>query len=468
MSQEPNPFSFCPIGSSGDLLSEKYGVNNLARSRLHAGSGARVQKVLKKAMSGLPITISVLGGSISACHGAGDDPIAPGCWPARLFNWWNEVFPHPASELTNGAMRKTDSSYYAFCNSHHVPDHTDLVILEFDSDDPAEAEWRNHFELLMRSLLTRPDQPAVLVLGHFSPHRQAQYGYHGAEVLHSSVAQFYDVPHISTKPTLYAPYISDPSSIRSLYADPLLANPAGHGLLSDMLVSYFQSQICTVWNSLSSPEALLADTGAGAGGIFGGAGQRKGDVDAGAGAVKAAGAVGDHPNFAGVGALLDTKVPPFMLTTRPEEFEDFREAVPFCVSANDLINPLPPSLFYGSGWHAYHPSQPKDGDQTHYWYSTLPTSRLRVPVRIGAGDVGIYYMQEPRSGGASSAAECWVDDNYGGAVAIGNGADIDQARPGLKIIDRKVAAGSHFVECELLGEEGHSVPAFKILGVFAT
>jgi hypothetical protein len=46
------------------------------------------------------------------------------------------VFPHPANELTNGAVKRTDSAYYAYCSRHHLPDQTDLVILEFDTSDP--------------------------------------------------------------------------------------------------------------------------------------------------------------------------------------------------------------------------------------------------------------------------------------------------------------------------------------------
>ena len=119
------------------------------------GTGARVQRVLNRAMSGAPITISILGGSsesrlssttrsreimkltiVSACTGAGDDPVGNSCNPHKFFDWWNTVFPHPANELTNGAVKKTDSAYYAYCNSHHMPDKTDLVILEFDAADP--------------------------------------------------------------------------------------------------------------------------------------------------------------------------------------------------------------------------------------------------------------------------------------------------------------------------------------------
>jgi hypothetical protein len=43
-----------------------------------------------------------------------------------------------------------------------------------------------------------------------------------------------------------------------------------------------------------------------------------------------------------------------MINTRPGD-SPFEEIQPCCVSANDLINPLPPSLFYGSGWSTQHP-----------------------------------------------------------------------------------------------------------------
>ena len=123
---------------------------------MHLGSGARIQRVLNKALAGQSVTISVLGGSgmpfslssfytsnstcerlppVSACHGAGDDPISPTCYPSRFFQWWNTVFPHPATELTNGALRRTNSGYFGYCNSHHLPDQTDLVIIELDTED---------------------------------------------------------------------------------------------------------------------------------------------------------------------------------------------------------------------------------------------------------------------------------------------------------------------------------------------
>jgi hypothetical protein len=60
---DPNPFAFCPMFGPGDEIGKKYGSLALSQSRLHLGSGGRVQRVIHKALLGQPVTISVLGGS---------------------------------------------------------------------------------------------------------------------------------------------------------------------------------------------------------------------------------------------------------------------------------------------------------------------------------------------------------------------------------------------------------------------
>ncbi|KAI0943672.1 hypothetical protein AcW1_002773 [Taiwanofungus camphoratus] len=495
------PFSFCPALGPGDELVSKYDPVTLSKTRFHLGSGARIQRVINKALSGLPVTISVLGGSVSACHGAGDDPLSPDCYPARFFNWWNDVFPHPASELTNGAMRRTNSAYFAFCNAHHIPDVADLVIVELDVDDTKDSVSLDEFELLIRSILIRPDQPAVLILGHFSPQVAQANGFGGPDHWHSLVAQFYDVPHISIKPLLYPSFMSDTSSINHYFADPILANSMGHEVIADVLISYFQSQICAAWAAvtgathelLPAPAApIFADNNAkqptDARGLFGGVAQRKGaagaaapeafwpDAEAGTDAnanlppllepnTNAKAAVRPHPNL---------RVPPTLINSRPADLEvhPFVEVAPYCVSANDLINPLPLSSFAGSGWAAFHP-RPGSADlssHAHYFYSSLPTSKLRVSIQVGAGDIGVYYVKEPSSAvGLGSAVECWVDDNYAGAVVIENAAQIGEPTPSLEMIDHHVASGSHYVECQLMGEEDdRNIPPFRIIGIFST
>ncbi|KAJ3501251.1 hypothetical protein NLJ89_g9424 [Agrocybe chaxingu] len=473
----PNPFAFCPVYGPGDELGAKYGALALSKSRLHLGSGGRVQRVLNRALAGQPVTISVLGGSISACHGAGDDPISPKCYPSKFFQWWNSVFPHPASELTNGAMRRTNSGYFGFCHSHHLPDVTDLVIIELDTEDPPGQEMMENFEILIRSILLRPDQPAVVILGHFSPQVHHAHGFAGPDHWHSIVAQFYDVPHISIKSALFPDYMRDTKLIDKYYTDPILANPLGHDVISEILVAYMQSQICTAWSVAHGAafDSVPVHTPGESGdtpGLFGGVGQRKGvpepkkknEDDENNRKVDSLAPKDPHHALLGV--------PPGRINTRPNSNRAYEELAPFCVSANDLINPLPPSLFYGSGWFAYHPSgSGRSALKTaaHYWYSTLPTSKLRIPIQVGAGDIGIYYVKEPVSQvEEGSAVECWVDDNYGGAKIIENAADVGEPTPALEIIDHYVSRGSHYVECQLSGEEGQGVPSFKIIGIFAT
>ncbi|KAF8689676.1 hypothetical protein AX14_003219 [Amanita brunnescens Koide BX004] len=486
-----NPFDFCPAHGPADEVGNKYGAVRLGQSRMHVGSGARVQRVLNRALAGYPVTISVIGGSISACHGAGDDPIAPKCYPSRFFQWWNSVFPHPASELTNGAMRRTDSRYFGFCSAHHLPDHTDLIIVELDSDDQPDPTSMEQFEILIRSLLTRPEGPAVILLGHFSQQTYQTHGYAGPDHWHNTVSRFYDVPHLSTKPILLPDYLRDQTSIAKYFADPVLANPAGHEILNDVLVSFFQTQICTAWNvahgkafdvvPLLTPGNLPADTGH----LFGGVGQRQGvpeppndkkaEMEPGLphdAPPEPKRAIPDHIIHA-IRQNGQLRVPQGRINTRPGASDrPFQEIAPFCVSANNLINPLPPSLFYGSGWSAYHPptfGSPNLHVAGHYWHSTLPTSKLRVPIQVGAGDIGIYYLKEPVSQiGEGSEISCWVDDNVSGAKTIENAANIGEPTPTLEVIDHFVTRGSHYVECQLMGEEGQKVPMFKIMGIFAT
>lgn len=57
------PFSFCPALGPNDDLTAKYDPVSLSKTRFHLGSGARIQRVINKALAGLPVTISIIGGS---------------------------------------------------------------------------------------------------------------------------------------------------------------------------------------------------------------------------------------------------------------------------------------------------------------------------------------------------------------------------------------------------------------------
>jgi hypothetical protein len=60
----------------------------------------------------------------------------------------------------------------------------------------SDRETVENFELLVRSILLREDQPAIVILGHFSPQVHQTSGFGGPDIWHNIVAQFYDVPHV--------------------------------------------------------------------------------------------------------------------------------------------------------------------------------------------------------------------------------------------------------------------------------
>ena len=255
--------------------------------------------------------------------------------------------------------------------------------------------------------------------------------------------------HYSVKGLLYEEYLVNPQKVRqSYFLDPILANAKGHELLADTVIAYLESEVCLVWDAeyetLGQPQSSFFGASGGvavpAGGedappsLLGGKGLRK-SGDAGLDAEDSStsqngpGGIGflnnrktNTGNLGGLG-----RIPPFRITDRPHTLQHFREIKPNCASANDLINPLPASVFAGSGWEPVAP-KPDDEDERHYWTSDTPGSLLKVPVKVGSGDIAVYYLKGPASEGWGTVL-CWVDDNTGGAVELRGSWDRDYAQP---------------------------------------
>lgn len=171
---------------------------------------------------------------------------------------------------------------------------------------------------------------------------------------------------------IYEQYLHDAEQTRStFYHDATHANPDGHDLIADVLISYLMSQICSGWLTLQghSFDALTLGTdsdglSSSTPSLLGGVGLRKGMPGQESGDGESTG-TSLTDKFHGL------RVPQARLADRPQNVKDFREIEPFCVAANDLINPLPPSLFYGSGWKLYVPPKGAVKEDRHYWSADL-------------------------------------------------------------------------------------------------
>src|SRR5512137_2476004 len=139
----------------------------IARSVVTAGDTARLQQALAKGRRGEPVTVAVIGGSITAGAGASSREKNYG---SLLAQWWRETFPKAKIELVNAGIGATGSNYGALRAQRDLLDRRpDFVVVEYGVNDPNTRSSAETLEGLIRQILKQPQQPAVVLL--FMMHR---------------------------------------------------------------------------------------------------------------------------------------------------------------------------------------------------------------------------------------------------------------------------------------------------------
>jgi hypothetical protein len=143
------------LASSSALSSEI-----VARSQLSAGDPGRLINLFAKARRGEPITLGVIGGSITVGAFA---TRAQNSYAGRLLTWWRQQFPRCDIRMVNAGLGGTGSMYGALRVGKDLLSSTpDFVVIEFAVND----NWTDGeaFEGLVRQVLAQPNLPAVLLL----------------------------------------------------------------------------------------------------------------------------------------------------------------------------------------------------------------------------------------------------------------------------------------------------------------
>lgn len=188
---------------------------SLRRGLYSIGDPARMRRFVHKLLSGDPISVSTLGGSVTAGQGA----LHGGPYVARWFNWLREISPSPTASvdhtLKNPAFGGSTSGIFTVCVNDMVQDDVDLVVVEFAlNDGPGTHEQfkdplRLSMERLFRKLLALPNKPAVVLLNHYGWLRCGQPGTHlanyacSAENEFNVIGQYYGLPSLSIRAAAY-------------------------------------------------------------------------------------------------------------------------------------------------------------------------------------------------------------------------------------------------------------------------
>ncbi|GAA6049523.1 hypothetical protein JCM3770_000829 [Rhodotorula araucariae] len=234
-------------------LLQVYGRYGLRLSRMHEGSGYRVQRVLERLERGEHIKAAVIGGSVSSGHGMSKDGVPSTydaikeTWHTYVSSWLNQTYG--PQDFINGAMAATDSGFFRFCWPERVraeEQAPDLVFIELDVNDVADETSRRGAESLVRSILLLPNKPAVLFVGAFALVSQSgKDGILNGGDAHTPVAAFYDIPQISLRGPLLPALMQNHSLAQPWFNGDVrhIAAPL-HRALGDMVVAYLQEQRC--------------------------------------------------------------------------------------------------------------------------------------------------------------------------------------------------------------------------------
>ncbi|GAA6033724.1 hypothetical protein JCM8097_004399 [Rhodosporidiobolus ruineniae] len=240
-------------GCGDGQLVHEYGAYNIKLSRVHEGSGFRVQRFLQKVADGEKVKVAVIGGSVSNGHGTDENGnkwqygAIKQTWHTFVSSWINGTFGE--QEFLNGAMGATDASFFRFCWSEriHLSERApDLVFIELDVNNANTNEARDYTEEMLRSILQLPTKPAVIFVGSMGINSGWGPLTNGGDA-HAALSAWYDIPQISIRNTLLPAAFRNTSLALPYFNndEAHIAAPV-HRYLGDMVVAYLQQQKCAM------------------------------------------------------------------------------------------------------------------------------------------------------------------------------------------------------------------------------
>ncbi|ELU43286.1 capsule structure designer protein [Rhizoctonia solani AG-1 IA] len=391
----PGP-AYCDECGKEDLMCKEYGQHNLQRSRGFEGTNSRLKRVLRKAASGEPINIGVIGGSVTHGHSG---------MRARGLSL-NSSARHEKNVFVNGAVPATGTEYFSVCALEHIDENVDLVIIEMAINDLRNEAAAMTYEWLLRFLLQLPNKPAIISAHVFSIHFEylATGGdYHLRKLfryldrtplmlrnarIYIAVSQYYDIPVVNLRHVLLNNVLEHENLVHEIFhaKDPYPAeapddtrhvqqmNRVGHKMMADLLIAYTQRVVCQMASEDARPiEPFSSDNG--------------------------------------LLPTLDTmeQVPRLRLFQHYEPDTRVQQVRSTCMSTRAKNSPFKPSS--AIGWFEWAWKEKK------YFLAREPGAIVTFDIHVGPmGVVKLEYLRSKTFG--LGFIRCWIGEDNGGGVEI--------------------------------------------------
>lgn len=200
---------------------------------MDCANNSRLKQLLRRAAQGEELTIGFLGGSITQ----GSLSSTPQTYYAyRVYQWFVETFPQAKFHYVNGGIGGTDSFYGV---SRAVTDvlmyQPDFVVVDFSVNDTKLAFRQETYEGIVRKLLGWPSRPAVVLLNNIYYDTGLT-----AEDDHVAIGDYYGVPHVSIRDSIYRDLKAGKYTRPQLSPDGLHPNDFGHGLVANEIIKLLE------------------------------------------------------------------------------------------------------------------------------------------------------------------------------------------------------------------------------------
>lgn len=217
------------------------------RALVATGDGARLTHVLARARRGGPVTVGVIGGSIT--QGAITSAESRN-YASLVAEWWRRTFPTAAVDLVNAGIGATGSDYGALRVQRDLLSRKpDFVVVEYAVNDGNSRGSAETLEGLVRQVLKQGNRPAVVLL--FMMHQNGA----NAQEWFIKVGRHYGLPMISYRDALWPEIEAGRMVWSDISPDVVHPNDRGHayaaGMVTHLLKRAFDAQAVAV-----TPQAI--------------------------------------------------------------------------------------------------------------------------------------------------------------------------------------------------------------------
>lgn len=193
----------------------------------------RLKRCMKDAELGKELTIGFLGGSITQGSLATKEENR---YAYRVFEWWKKTFPRAKFHYVNGGIGGTTSHYgVARAVTDVLMYQPDFVVVDFSVNDDPDEFFEETYEGVIRKLLSWPSEPAVVLLNNVFYDTGVN-----AQEYHNAVGNWYKVPHVSIKNTVYQRMQLGEFSREEITPDGLHPNDKGHELVANEIIKFLE------------------------------------------------------------------------------------------------------------------------------------------------------------------------------------------------------------------------------------